>query len=54
MHPLTSMDVISPELAAKRIALVREIVIGLLIACVVAGLPTLMLYGLLQVLALSQ
>jgi hypothetical protein len=54
MHPLTSMDAIDPQQAAERVALVRDIMIGVLFAFVIAGLPTWLLYGFLLVLSLSQ
>ena len=54
MHSLTSMDAISPQRAAERVALVRDIMIGVIFAFVVAGLPTWLLYGFLFVLSLSQ
>jgi len=54
MHPLTLMDAISPQRAAERVALVRDIMIGVLLAFVIAGLPTWLLYVFSEVLSLSQ
>jgi hypothetical protein len=52
MHPLAVMDATSPKISAERIALVRDIMIGVLSAFALAGLPTWTLYATFQVLQL--
>jgi hypothetical protein len=52
MHPLTLMDATSPKIVAERVALVRDIMIGMLSAFALAGLPIWTLYAVLRVLQL--
>lgn len=54
MHPLTLMDAIGPQLAAERVALVRDIMIGVFAAFTLAGLPIWTLYVVLRLLPLLE
>ena len=49
MHPLVVIDATSPQIAEARIALVRDVMIGVMTAFLLAGLPIWILYGVLRV-----
>ncbi len=48
MHPVISMDAISPKTSTERVALVRNVAIGAILAFLLAGLPIWIIYAVLQ------